>query len=212
MSFVLTEDQLLLQRTAREFVSDRMPISLLRRLHDTRDATGFSRKAWEEMGSLGLIGIVLPEEVGGAGLGYAIAPSSAWCSSRSDPRRMSLAVARAPSRIWSSIHTCTFAPSMGSTLVVKTGRWSSLIRGRRPPRGGRDRCPSSACAVRRILRRRGLITREGELAPRESQVVTPLERLYEAARLRPRAWPAPQRLGLLLVDVEGVNVSCRPAH
>jgi alkylation response protein AidB-like acyl-CoA dehydrogenase len=71
MSFVLTEDQLLLQRTAREFVSDRMPISFLRRLRETRDATGFSREAWEEMGSLGLIGIVLPEEVGGAGLGYA---------------------------------------------------------------------------------------------------------------------------------------------
>jgi len=36
-------------------------------------------------------------------------------------------------------------------------------------------------SIRRLLRRRGLITREGELAPRESQVVTPLERLYEAA-------------------------------
>jgi len=77
-------------------------------------------------------------------------------------------------------------------------------------------------AIRRILRRRGLCTREGELCPRQSQEVTPLERLYEAAardfipsgtlsaqgqpRVRPRALRQAQRLGPLLVDVDGVNV------
>ena len=36
-------------------------------------------------------------------------------------------------------------------------------------------------SIRRILQRRGLITREGELAPQEDQESTPLQRLYEAA-------------------------------
>jgi len=77
-------------------------------------------------------------------------------------------------------------------------------------------------AIGGILRRRGLLTREGDLAPRESQETTPLERLYEAAardfiasgtldargepRVRPRAPLATQRLGPLLVDVDGINV------
>ena len=36
-------------------------------------------------------------------------------------------------------------------------------------------------SIRRILQRRGLITREGELVPQEDEEPTPLQRLYEAA-------------------------------
>lgn len=73
-----------------------------------------------------------------------------------------------------------------------------------------------------MLRRRGLLTPEGELAAGDSQVQTPLERLYQAAardfvssgtidengqpvlRRRPRS--APEHLGPRLVDLDGVNV------
>jgi alkylation response protein AidB-like acyl-CoA dehydrogenase len=71
MSFVLTEEQVSLQRAARELAQSRLPITHLRSLRDSDDAVGFSRERWQEMASLGWPGIVLPEEHGGLGLGYA---------------------------------------------------------------------------------------------------------------------------------------------
>jgi len=77
-------------------------------------------------------------------------------------------------------------------------------------------------SIRRILQRRGLITREGELVPQEDEEPTPLQRLYEAAARdfissgtladdgsampRDRGPGAPVRLGPRLVEVDGVNV------
>ncbi len=71
MSLVLTEEQELLQETAREFLKERSPLAKLRELRDTQDPVGFSRELWKEMAELGWVGIVFPEEYGGAGLGYA---------------------------------------------------------------------------------------------------------------------------------------------
>jgi len=71
MSLALSEEQELLRSTAREFVSEHAPVRELRKLRDTQDATGFSRALWKQMGELGWAGIVLPEELGGAGLGFA---------------------------------------------------------------------------------------------------------------------------------------------
>jgi alkylation response protein AidB-like acyl-CoA dehydrogenase len=69
MALVLSEDQQILQSTTREFVAGR---SSFRRVRELRDegADGFSRKLWREMAQLGWAGIVLPEQYGGAGLGY----------------------------------------------------------------------------------------------------------------------------------------------
>jgi alkylation response protein AidB-like acyl-CoA dehydrogenase len=71
MSLILNEEQLLLQETARDFVQERSPVSALRELRDTEAADGFSRPLWKEMADLGWAGILIPEELGGAGLGYA---------------------------------------------------------------------------------------------------------------------------------------------
>ena len=71
MSLILTEEQELLRETAREFVNERSPVSALRTLRDTKDATGFSRDLWREMAELGWVGIPFPEECGGSDLGYA---------------------------------------------------------------------------------------------------------------------------------------------
>jgi len=71
MSLALSEEQELLRNTAREFVSENSPVKELRRLRDAQDPVGFSRSLWKQMGELGWAGIVLPEELGGAGLGYA---------------------------------------------------------------------------------------------------------------------------------------------
>jgi acyl-CoA dehydrogenase len=70
VDLVLSEEQELLARTAREFVSGRSSLKRIRRLRDSHDPDGFSRELWREMAGLGWIGIVIPEAYGGAGLGY----------------------------------------------------------------------------------------------------------------------------------------------
>jgi acyl-CoA dehydrogenase len=70
MDLVLNEEQELLARTAREFVAGRSSLRRIRELRDRADADGFSRELWREMAALGWLGIVIPEELGGAGLGY----------------------------------------------------------------------------------------------------------------------------------------------
>jgi len=69
VSLVLSEEQQLLQTTAREFVSSRSPMKRIRELRD-EGGDGFSKPLWTEMGQLGWAGIVVPEQYGGAGLGY----------------------------------------------------------------------------------------------------------------------------------------------
>jgi len=68
---VLTEEQELLRTTAADFVKASLPVGRLRRMRDAGDPLGFSPEAWRKMGELGWPGIVLPEEYGGLGLGYA---------------------------------------------------------------------------------------------------------------------------------------------
>ncbi|HTO68371.1 MAG TPA: acyl-CoA dehydrogenase [Myxococcota bacterium] len=71
MSLALSEEQELLRNTAREFIAEHSPVKELRRLRDTNDPVGFSRELWGQMAELGWAGIVLPEEYGGADLGWA---------------------------------------------------------------------------------------------------------------------------------------------
>ncbi len=71
MSLILTEEQEFLRDTAREFVQENAPVTALRALRDSNDADGFSRELWKEMAELGWVGAALPEDLGGAGLGFA---------------------------------------------------------------------------------------------------------------------------------------------
>jgi alkylation response protein AidB-like acyl-CoA dehydrogenase len=71
VQLVLSEDQELLAKTATDFVSERSPLSRVRRLRDEGDPLGFSRELWKEMAGLGWVGIPFPEDVGGAGMGLA---------------------------------------------------------------------------------------------------------------------------------------------
>ena len=74
-SLVLSEEQQLLQDSARDFVADQFSIDSLRQLRDKRDdagfALGFDKAAWKQMAELGWAGITIPEEHGGAELGLA---------------------------------------------------------------------------------------------------------------------------------------------
>ena len=70
MGLILSEDQLMLQDMARSFFDEKSPVERMRGLRDSRDESGFTRDLWKEMAELGWCGILLPEELGGADMGY----------------------------------------------------------------------------------------------------------------------------------------------
>jgi alkylation response protein AidB-like acyl-CoA dehydrogenase len=69
MALVLNEEQSMLRDSARGFISDKAPVSHLRQLRDSRDATGFSRELWRSFAELGFSGLLVPDDFGGSGLG-----------------------------------------------------------------------------------------------------------------------------------------------
>jgi acyl-CoA dehydrogenase len=71
VALTVSEEQEVLQATARDFVREHAPVAHLRELRDRRDPVGFSRSLWTRMAELGFAGVVLPLEYGGSGLGYA---------------------------------------------------------------------------------------------------------------------------------------------
>ncbi|MCH2410818.1 acyl-CoA dehydrogenase family protein, partial [Myxococcota bacterium] len=71
MQLVLSEDQELISKTVGDFVEERSPVSRFRALRDSNDDTGYSKALWKEMAELGWVGISIPEEYGGAGMGLA---------------------------------------------------------------------------------------------------------------------------------------------
>jgi alkylation response protein AidB-like acyl-CoA dehydrogenase len=69
MALVLTEEQSMLRDSARGLIGDKAPVSHLRQLRDSRDATGFSRELWRSFAEIGFSGLLVPDEFGGSGLG-----------------------------------------------------------------------------------------------------------------------------------------------
>ena len=63
-----TEEQLLFRKSVREFVTDRVPAERLAEIADGAD--GWDPALWKEAAGLGLAGISVPEEQGGAGMGF----------------------------------------------------------------------------------------------------------------------------------------------
>jgi alkylation response protein AidB-like acyl-CoA dehydrogenase len=71
VALVLNEEQRLLKETAHEFLATNAPVSALRTLRDSRDATGYDVDLWQQMTELGWAGIALPEACGGLAFGFA---------------------------------------------------------------------------------------------------------------------------------------------
>jgi len=67
MNFGLSESQLLLKETAREFFSDQCPMAEVRRLMQTD--TAYDPDLWAKLAEQGYTGIIFPEDFGGVGLG-----------------------------------------------------------------------------------------------------------------------------------------------
>ncbi len=68
MDFSFTDEQEQLRREARTFLADRYPAERVAELADS--AEGWDPASWTELAGLGWIGVSVPEEAGGAGLGF----------------------------------------------------------------------------------------------------------------------------------------------
>src|SRR3954467_13258065 len=69
MALVLSEEQSMLRDSARGLIGDKAPVSHLRQLRDSNDATGFSRELWKTFADMGFSALLVPENFGGSGLG-----------------------------------------------------------------------------------------------------------------------------------------------
>lgn len=70
MSLVLSEDQQLLKDSAKAFVDQNAPVSVLRGLRDSKDVQGYDQNLWRQMLELGWAGMAIPEAYGGFEFGY----------------------------------------------------------------------------------------------------------------------------------------------
>ncbi len=68
MDFTQSVEQLELQGLAKQILSDRMTLTHLRELDNSED--WFDRETWAEFAKANLLGIALPESVGGLGYGF----------------------------------------------------------------------------------------------------------------------------------------------
>lgn len=69
MTFTLSEEQQLLKDSARDFFREQAPVTRLRKQRDAKQ-NGRDPELWRDIAAMGWAGIIIPEEFGGAGLGY----------------------------------------------------------------------------------------------------------------------------------------------
>lgn len=70
MALVLTEEQRLLQDTAKDFLANNAPVAALRKLRDEKDPLGYAPDLWQKMVEMGWTSIILPETYGGLEFGF----------------------------------------------------------------------------------------------------------------------------------------------
>ncbi len=68
MNFGFDEQQDLLRREVRKFLDEQCPLEEVRRISKTPE--GYSPEQWKQLAELGWLGLILPEDCGGAGLGW----------------------------------------------------------------------------------------------------------------------------------------------
>ena len=68
MNFGLSDEQELLQGEVRKFLDDRCPIDEVRRIAESENS--HEPKLWRQLAELGWLGLIVPEQYGGAGLGW----------------------------------------------------------------------------------------------------------------------------------------------
>jgi alkylation response protein AidB-like acyl-CoA dehydrogenase len=67
MNFTFSEEQAMFRESVRRFLADRVPPERVREAWDP-DGSAFDQVVWKGLAELGVLGMLSPEEVGGAGL------------------------------------------------------------------------------------------------------------------------------------------------
>ena len=68
MDLSLSEEQEMLKKMARDFLTNRCPKTLVKEMETSEK--GYSPELWQEMAGLGWMGLVLPEKYGGGGMSF----------------------------------------------------------------------------------------------------------------------------------------------
>ena len=68
MNFTLSEEQEMLKKSARDFLTEKCPKTLVKEME--QDKKGYSLELWQEMAELGWLGLVFPEKYGGSGMSF----------------------------------------------------------------------------------------------------------------------------------------------
>jgi len=68
MKLNLTEEQEMIKKTARDFLSDKCPKTFVTQMEESE--TGYSIELWQEMAELGWMGLVFPEKYGGGDMNF----------------------------------------------------------------------------------------------------------------------------------------------
>ena len=68
MDLALSEEQEMVKKMARDFLTDKLPKAVVKEIEESE--LGYSPELWREIAELGWVGLVLPEEYGGGGMGF----------------------------------------------------------------------------------------------------------------------------------------------
>ncbi len=68
MNFGFNEEQERLRHEVRKFLDEQCPLEMVRKLAKT--PSGYSPELWKQLAELGWLGLILPEEYGGGGMGW----------------------------------------------------------------------------------------------------------------------------------------------
>lgn len=67
MDLEFTEEQEMLREMLRGVLAEHCPIEVVRAMED--DPTGYPAELWKQLGEVGILGLLIPEEYGGSGMG-----------------------------------------------------------------------------------------------------------------------------------------------
>ncbi len=68
MNLALSEEQEMLRKMARDFLTDKLPKAAVKEIEQSE--LGYSAELWQEMAGLGWMGLAFPEKYGGSGMSF----------------------------------------------------------------------------------------------------------------------------------------------
>jgi len=68
MDLALSEEQEMIKKMARDFLTDKLPKEVVKEIEESE--LGYSPDLWKEMTELGWVGLVLPDKYGGSGMSF----------------------------------------------------------------------------------------------------------------------------------------------